>query len=402
MDGIVAAQHVHAARDVAVVFVTAFADEATLERVRSAPSYGVLVKPFDGRALVATLRTALARFREESTLRAELALRTRVSAGLASTMSDAAIVVGTGGRVLLWNAAAGALLGASTREAVGATLASLGVELPPAGDTPAVRVASVRARSGASIPCVLAAFRPEASPDLACYVGRALGETDPSFAAQVAGDLAVHLGAVLTGIGERAATLARDLESDPVHHAAARLVQRQADGGLRIAAAGGALLIDPEGGTTRLGDLVRDRVASGELATRSLRVRAGDIASDLVVGLSTVSARRLIEALAAFADESMTEGGTLTLSVSVQDVEDLAIVPAVRRYAVLRAEHGTAAAAPGSDVDLSPDGPRAGVWVRTVVRLARLAGGSVDVVHHAGGTATSVYLPVTSGLARDR
>src|SRR5688572_24087893 len=51
IDGVEAAQRIHAVLDVPVVFLTAFADESTLQRVRAAEPYGYVLKPFDAREL---------------------------------------------------------------------------------------------------------------------------------------------------------------------------------------------------------------------------------------------------------------------------------------------------------------------------------------------------------------
>jgi CheY-like chemotaxis protein len=46
MDGIEAAQHIHASAAIPVVFMTAYVDEATQQRVRAISSWGFLNKPF--------------------------------------------------------------------------------------------------------------------------------------------------------------------------------------------------------------------------------------------------------------------------------------------------------------------------------------------------------------------
>jgi signal transduction histidine kinase/CheY-like chemotaxis protein len=61
MDGIEAAQKVHAAMDVPVIYLTAYADEATLDRARMSKPYGYVLKPFDARELKATIEMALQR-----------------------------------------------------------------------------------------------------------------------------------------------------------------------------------------------------------------------------------------------------------------------------------------------------------------------------------------------------
>jgi diguanylate cyclase (GGDEF)-like protein len=65
-----------------VVFMSAYADDVTLARARSAGAYGYLVKPYQERELHATLQMALERARSEARLR-ELAFRDTAS-GLAS------------------------------------------------------------------------------------------------------------------------------------------------------------------------------------------------------------------------------------------------------------------------------------------------------------------------------
>lgn len=46
MDGVEAAQHIHASALIPVVFMTAYVDEATQQRVRAISSWGCLYKPF--------------------------------------------------------------------------------------------------------------------------------------------------------------------------------------------------------------------------------------------------------------------------------------------------------------------------------------------------------------------
>jgi CheY-like chemotaxis protein len=46
MDGIEAAQHIHASAAIPVVFMTAYVDEATQQRVRAISAWGCLNKPF--------------------------------------------------------------------------------------------------------------------------------------------------------------------------------------------------------------------------------------------------------------------------------------------------------------------------------------------------------------------
>ena len=65
MDGIEAAQSIRARYTLPVVFLTAFADERTIARAAAACPYGYLTKPFNERAIRATIEVALHRYREE-------------------------------------------------------------------------------------------------------------------------------------------------------------------------------------------------------------------------------------------------------------------------------------------------------------------------------------------------
>jgi PAS domain S-box-containing protein len=61
IDGINAAQQIARDSDVPIVFVTAYSDEATLKRARSANPFGYVLKPFDDGELRTTIEMALFR-----------------------------------------------------------------------------------------------------------------------------------------------------------------------------------------------------------------------------------------------------------------------------------------------------------------------------------------------------
>ena len=60
-DGIAMAQAIGDSSDVPVIFLTAFADDATIGRASEVSPYGYIIKPIDERALVATISMTLAR-----------------------------------------------------------------------------------------------------------------------------------------------------------------------------------------------------------------------------------------------------------------------------------------------------------------------------------------------------
>ena len=66
MDGIMVANSLREELDIPVVFLTAHADEATLERAQVTESFGYLLKPFDERMLDITIAMAIYKHRMES------------------------------------------------------------------------------------------------------------------------------------------------------------------------------------------------------------------------------------------------------------------------------------------------------------------------------------------------
>ncbi len=62
MDGIEAARQIHGQLGIPIIFLTAYAEDATLERAEAAIPYGYLVKPVDPKELHATIQMAMVRF----------------------------------------------------------------------------------------------------------------------------------------------------------------------------------------------------------------------------------------------------------------------------------------------------------------------------------------------------
>ncbi len=65
MDGVEAARQIHRNFHIPVVFLTAYSDDPTLERAKSAEPMGYLIKPFEQRELYTTVEMALHRSRAE-------------------------------------------------------------------------------------------------------------------------------------------------------------------------------------------------------------------------------------------------------------------------------------------------------------------------------------------------
>jgi len=115
MDGIEAAEAIRAARDVPVVFLTAFGDPATVARAKAAAPFGYLLKPFEERDLRAALEVAAGRRAAEDTLRERGDDLQQILDGLdlGTALTDA------DGRLVFLSRAARRLFGAAADGALG-------------------------------------------------------------------------------------------------------------------------------------------------------------------------------------------------------------------------------------------------------------------------------------------
>lgn len=72
MDGIEAAEHIRATSDTPIIYLTAYADDATLQRAKITEPFGYIVKPFDERDLHVAIEIALRRQLSETAIRVAL------------------------------------------------------------------------------------------------------------------------------------------------------------------------------------------------------------------------------------------------------------------------------------------------------------------------------------------
>ena len=121
MDGIDAAKEIRDQLDVPVVYLTAYADKATLERAKLTEPFGYLLKPVDPRTLQTVVEVAIYKHQIEMKLKES---ERWLSAVLQST-SDAMATTDRDGNVNLMNPAAEALLGTTRSQALGKKLAEL-------------------------------------------------------------------------------------------------------------------------------------------------------------------------------------------------------------------------------------------------------------------------------------
>ncbi len=115
IDGVEAAERIRTHWDIPVVFLTAHADETTLQRAKITAPFGYILKPFNDRELHTAVEIALYRHQAESRLRQIAHWLT----GLLHSIGDPILAANTEGRVLFLNPAAEVLTGWPLADAVG-------------------------------------------------------------------------------------------------------------------------------------------------------------------------------------------------------------------------------------------------------------------------------------------
>ncbi|HYN44500.1 MAG TPA: response regulator [Candidatus Limnocylindrales bacterium] len=128
MDGIETAGEIRSLFDIPVVFLTAYADEKTLERAKITEPFGYLIKPFKERELQITIEIALYKHEMEKKLKeSERRLRERNQwlVAVIESIGDAVIATDPEGTIRLMNPIAEALTGWKQKEALGKPLANV-------------------------------------------------------------------------------------------------------------------------------------------------------------------------------------------------------------------------------------------------------------------------------------
>jgi PAS domain S-box-containing protein len=113
MDGISAAEQIRHQFGLPVIYLTAHADEATVERARITEPFGYILKPFDERELRTVIEMALYKYAAERKLRES----ERRYATTLSSIGDAVIATDPKGRVTFMNPVAEQLTGWTLAEA---------------------------------------------------------------------------------------------------------------------------------------------------------------------------------------------------------------------------------------------------------------------------------------------
>jgi PAS domain S-box-containing protein len=118
MDGIEVAQHIRTHLDIPVIYLTAYADEDTLQRAKVTESYGYLLKPFEERDLRSAIEMALYKHEMECKLRESK----QWLAATLNSIGDAVIATDSQGYIKFMNPIAQALTGWTEEQALGSDL----------------------------------------------------------------------------------------------------------------------------------------------------------------------------------------------------------------------------------------------------------------------------------------
>ncbi len=115
IDGVTATEQIRAQLDIPVIFLTAYADEYTLQRAKMTAPSGYVLKPFEERELYIAIELALYKHSAESETKTE----ENWLAHTISEIGDAVIATNAQGQINFMNQAAATLTGWSQTEALG-------------------------------------------------------------------------------------------------------------------------------------------------------------------------------------------------------------------------------------------------------------------------------------------
>jgi PAS domain S-box-containing protein len=128
IDGIETAEKIHTFSDVPVIYLTAYADQYTLERAKITEPFGYLLKPFKERELLITLEMAIYKHNMEKKLKEsqnKLKERERWLTAAIRSIGDGIIATDLNGSIKIMNPLAQALTGWKKEDALGKPLKAI-------------------------------------------------------------------------------------------------------------------------------------------------------------------------------------------------------------------------------------------------------------------------------------
>lgn len=133
MDGVETALQIQRQQDVPVIYLTAYADNHTLERAKVTSPAGYMLKPYQANELRTTIELALHRAQHDRHMRERL----RWIATTVRCIGDGIVTTDRGGRVTYMNPAAEEFTGWNQEEATGMSVSALlGSEAVPQSESP--------------------------------------------------------------------------------------------------------------------------------------------------------------------------------------------------------------------------------------------------------------------------
>ncbi|MFQ6108768.1 MAG: HD domain-containing phosphohydrolase [Candidatus Aminicenantales bacterium] len=121
VDGIEAAHHIYKEFNIPVVYITAFADEKTMERAKLTEPFGYIVKPFNERELQTSIEIALYKHKME----AELREREQWLSTVLKSIGDAVMATDKKGKITYMNPLAERLTGWKQKDALSNPLSKI-------------------------------------------------------------------------------------------------------------------------------------------------------------------------------------------------------------------------------------------------------------------------------------
>jgi PAS domain S-box-containing protein len=121
LDGIDAAARIRERLDIPVVYLTAYADDSTIQRAKITEPFGYLLKPVENKELQTAVEISVHKHHLEKELKAS----ERLLSTILASSSDAVVAAGPDGNVLFMNPVAEGLLGWLAGDALGKNLVDI-------------------------------------------------------------------------------------------------------------------------------------------------------------------------------------------------------------------------------------------------------------------------------------
>lgn len=353
MSGIQAAERIYRQYHIPVIFLTAFAEEATLERAITTEAFGYILKPFDERELQTSIDMGLYKFAMESKLRQ----REQWLSTVLRSIGDAVIVTDREGRVTFLNPLAEELTGWGQEAAMRASLGE-------------VVVLEAENRSGPGVPALdrEADGRPRCQEE-GVLVSRQNNRTPIEYTyVPIRGEEDGLGGGVLAF---RDITQRKRTEADLLTHR--RNLQRLSD----------QLIRAQEEERARISRELHDEIGQ---ALTAVKINLDTLKKD-ISGCGTASSREVFEETEGLAENILDQIHQISLDLRPSILDDLGLVPTLNWY-VKRFAQRT-----GIEIDFSPGGfkGRLDPELETVIyRVMQEA--LTNVAKHAGAKRVRVSL----------